>query len=278
MRRFSYNGIKPEISGEAFVLEKGMTFRIFSGLLLPFFGTLLGCACVLFMKNCMSERVRSTLLGFAGGIMVAASVWSLLLPAMDYSSDMGALAFLPATVGFLLGVAFLIILEWVIPRFANGSLEKKWSGTAKLIFAVGLHNIPEGMAVGAVFAGLWAGNTGVTLAGAFGLAAGIAIQNVPEGAIVSMPLKAEGKGKGRAFLAGVISGVVEPIGALLTLYAVSLIMPIIPYLLGFAAGAMVYVVVNDLVPEMALSVHSRIGAFAFALGFVLMMTLDIVLG
>lgn len=255
-----------------------MTFLIFCGLVLPFVGTLLGCALVLFMRDSMSERVRSALLGFAGGIMVAASVWSLLLPAMEYSSDMGRLAFLPATAGFLLGVGFLIILEWAIPRFADGSLEKKWSGTAKLVFAVGLHNIPEGMAVGAVFAGLAAGNAGVTLAGAFGLAAGIAIQNVPEGAIVSMPLKAEGKGRARAFAAGVISGIVEPLGAFVTLYAVSLVLPALPYLLGFAAGAMVYVVVNDLIPEMSATPHARLGACAFALGFAVMMMLDVTLG
>lgn len=255
-----------------------MTFLIFFGILLPFLGTLIGCACVLFMKGDMSERVRSGLLGFAGGIMVAASVWSLILPAMEYSLSMGRLAFIPATVGFLLGVGFLVILEWAIPRLLGGKAEQKWSGTAKLVFAVGLHNIPEGMAVGAVFAGLLTGNGGVTLMGAYGLALGIAIQNVPEGAIVSMPIKAEGQGKGRAFLAGVISGVVEPAGAFVTLYAVSLILPLLPYLLGFAAGAMVYVVVNDLIPEMSALRYSRLGAFAFALGFAVMMMLDVALG
>lgn len=255
-----------------------MTLEIFWGIILPLIGTLLGCACVLFMKSCMSDRLHSVLLGFAGGIMVAASVWSLLIPAMDYSESMGELAFLPAVLGFLLGVGFLILLEWAIPRLECDGAGRMWSGTAKLVFAVGLHNIPEGMAVGAVFAGLLAGDAGITLAGAFGLSAGIAIQNVPEGAIVSMPLKSEGKGKGAAFLAGVISGAVEPIGAFITLYAVGLILPILPYLLGFAAGAMVYVVVNDLVPEMASSPYARLGAFAFAVGFAIMMTLDVALG
>lgn len=246
--------------------------------MLPFVGTLLGCGCVLFMKNCMSERVRAALLGFAGGIMVAASVWSLILPAMEYSSGLGRLAFLPVSVGFLLGVGFLLALEWAIPRFQNREESRSLSGTTKLVLAVGLHNIPEGMAVGAVFAGLLAGNTGITLTGAVGLAAGIAIQNIPEGAIVSMPLKAEGQGKGRAFLAGFLSGVVEPIGALVTLYAVSLILPVLPYLLGFAAGAMVYVVINDLVPEMSGTPHAKLGASAFALGFTVMMMLDVALG
>lgn len=254
-----------------------MTFRVFCGLLLPFIGTLLGCGCVLFMKDCMSDRVRSALLGFAGGIMVAASVWSLILPAMEYSSDMGRFAFIPATTGFLIGVVFLIALEWAIPRLQSEE-KNGFSGTAKLVIAVGLHNIPEGMAVGAVFAGLSTGNTGITLMGAMGLSVGIAIQNVPEGAIVSMPLKAEGKSKGAAFTAGFISGIVEPIGAFVTLFAVSLIMPVLPYLLGFAAGAMLYVVVNDLVPEMAISSHEKLGASMFAIGFALMMTLDVMLG
>lgn len=246
--------------------------------MLPFLGTLLGCGCVLFMKSCMSERVRSALLGFAGGIMVAASVWSLLLPAMEYSSALGRLAFMPATLGFLLGVGFLIALEWAIPRFQSGEGSRSLSGTTKLVLAVGLHNVPEGMAVGAVFAGLLAGNTGITLTGAIGLAAGIAIQNIPEGAIVSMPLKAEGQRKSRAFFAGFLSGIVEPIGAFVTLYAVSLILPALPYLLGFAAGAMVYVVINDLVPEMSSTPHSKLGASAFALGFSVMMMLDVALG
>ena len=259
-------------------MEIYMTFRIFFGLMLPFLGTLLGCGCVLFMKDCMSERVRSALLGFAGGIMVAASVWSLLMPAMEYSSGLGRLAFIPATVGFLLGVGFLLALEWGIPRFQNRKGKRELSGTTKLVLAVGLHNIPEGMAVGAVFAGLLAGNTGITLTGAIGLAAGIAIQNIPEGAIVSMPLKAEGQGRGRAFLAGVVSGVVEPAGAFITLYAVSLILPVLPYLLGFAAGAMVYVVINDLVPEMSSTPYAKLGASMFALGFSVMMMLDVALG
>ena len=253
-----------------------MTFRVFWGLMLPFVGTLCGCGCVIFMKECMSERVRSALLGFAGGIMAAASVWSLIIPAMEYSEGLGRFAFLPAAIGFLLGVGFLILLEWWIPRFENRG--EGLSGTTKLVLAVGLHNIPEGMAVGAVFAGLLAGNTGITLTGAVGLALGIAIQNVPEGAIVSMPLKAEGRGKGAAFVAGALSGVVEPMGAFITLFAVSMILPVLPYLLGFAAGAMVYVVINDLVPEMATSSYEKLGASMFAVGFSVMMMLDVMLG
>lgn len=244
--------------------------------MLPFAGTLIGCGCVLFMKSCMSDRMRSALLGFAGGIMVAASVWSLIIPAMEYSEGLGRLAFMPAAIGFLLGVGFLMIIEHLTPM-----LDGKGDGlskTGKLVLAVGIHNVPEGMAVGAVFAGLASGDAGITLAGAIGLSAGIAIQNVPEGAIVSMPLKAEGKGKGASFFAGFLSGVVEPLGAFITLYAVSLILPVLPYLLGFAAGAMIYVVVNDLVPEMAISSYEKLGASMFAVGFTVMMMLDVMLG
>ena len=244
--------------------------------MLPFVGTLLGCGCVLFMKECMSDRTRSALLGFAGGIMIAASVWSLIIPAMEYSQGLGRFAFIPASVGFLLGVGFLMLIERLAPRADDGG--ERLSKTARLVLAVGIHNVPEGMAVGAVFAGLMTGDTGITLAGAIGLSLGIAIQNVPEGAIVSMPLKAEGKGKGASFLAGFLSGVVEPIGAVITLYAVSLILPILPYLLSFAAGAMIYVVVNDLVPEMAISSYEKLGASMFAIGFTVMMMLDVMLG
>ena len=260
--------------------EEEMTFRIFCGLLLPFVGTLAGCGCVFFMRDRMSERIKSILLGFAGGVMTAASVWSLLIPAMEHSKAMGRAAFLPATVGFLLGVGFLLALEWAMPRFGsgNGSNKRKLSRTGKLVLAVGLHNVPEGMAVGAVFAGLLSGNTGITSAGAIGLAAGIAIQNIPEGAIVSMPLKTEGRGKLYSFSAGVLSGVVEPIGAFVTLYAVSMLLPVLPYLLGFAAGAMIYVVINDLVPEMSNGDYPKLGAAMFAIGFSTMMMLDVALG
>ena len=244
--------------------------------MLPFAGTLCGCGCVLFMKDCMSDRVRSALLGFAGGIMVAASVWSLIIPAMEYSRSLGKLAFIPAAIGFLLGGGFLMLIEHFAPHAEEGGAGL--TRTAKLLLAVGLHNIPEGMAVGAVFAGLLSGYTGIAFAGAVGLSAGIAIQNVPEGAIVSMPLKAEGKSKGGAFLAGFISGIVEPIGAFVTLLAVAHILPVLPYLLGFAAGAMIYVVVNDLVPEMAVSSYEKLGASMFAVGFTVMMTLDVMLG
>lgn len=252
-----------------------MKLLVFFGLLLPFFGTLIGCGGVLFLKNNMSTKLRGALLGFSGGIMTAASVWSLILPAISYSSDYGRLSFFPAAVGFLLGVGFLLALERLPGKFEGGD---GLSGTSKLVVAVGLHNIPEGMAVGAAFAGLLAGNTGITLTEAMGLAFGIAIQNIPEGAIVSMPLKSEGKSKLWSFNAGVLSGVVEPLGAFVTLYAVGMLLPVLPYLLGFAAGAMIYVVVNDLVPEMSKGGHGRLGSVMYALGFSTMMILDVALG
>ena len=252
-----------------------MSFLIFLGLLLPFAGTLLGCGGVFFMRGELSGRVRCALLGFSGGIMTAASVWSLLLPAIEYSVDMGGIAFLPAAVGFLLGMGFLMSLEKMPDKFGR---VRRTKSSRRLVLAVGLHNIPEGMAVGAAFAGLLAMNTGITLAEAMGLAAGIAIQNIPEGAIVTMPVRAEGVSKSKAFLAGVLSGVVEPIGSFVTLYAVGMLLPILPYLLGFAAGAMIYVVINELVPEMSVGEYSRLGEVMFGLGFVLMMTLDVALG
>ena len=257
-----------------------MTFKIFFGIMIPFFGTLLGTGCVLFMKDCLSPKLRVPLLGFAGGIMTAASVWSLLIPAIDYAESMGTLAFIPSSLGFLLGVLFLILLEWAIPKLRerisgqNGGIKS----STMMVLAVGLHNVPEGMAVGAVFAGLLSGMTDVTIGGALALAVGIAIQNVPEGAIVSMPLKSEGKSRLFALTAGVVSGIVEPIGAFVTLYAVGHLLPVLPYLLGFAAGAMIYVVVKDLIPETESEGFGFLGALFFALGFSVMMILDVTLG
>lgn len=253
------------------------------GLLLPFLGTTLGAACVFFMKGQMKPLVQKMLLGFASGVMVAASVWSLLIPAMDMSEEMGKYAFIPAAAGFLLGILFLLGMDRAVPHLHMGaecaegpkcSLKK----TTMLVLAVTLHNIPEGMAVGVVFAGMLSQNTEITVAGAFALSVGIAIQNFPEGAIISMPLRAEGTGKPKAFLGGVLSGIVEPIGAILTILAAGLIVPALPYLLSFAAGAMLYVVVEELIPEMSQGEHSDVGTIFFAVGFSVMMMLDVALG
>lgn len=257
--------------------------QIVVGLLLPLIGTTLGAACVFFMKGQMKPFLQKALLGFASGVMVAASVWSLLIPAMDMSEDMGKFAFIPASVGFLIGIAFLLLMDHVVPHLHMGtecaegpkcSLKK----TTMLVLAVTLHNIPEGMAVGVVFAGMLSNSTEITLAGALALSIGIAIQNFPEGAIISMPLKSEGTGKGRAFLYGMFSGVVEPIAAIVTILLAGIITPVLPYLLAFAAGAMIYVVVEELIPEASEGEHSNIGTIGFAAGFVLMMILDVALG
>ena len=250
--------------------------------MIPFVGTALGASLVLFMKNQMSHSLHKILSGFAGGVMVAASVWSLLIPAMNYSDGMGKLAFIPAVVGFLLGIFFLLALDHIIPHLHNGGSEAEgpkssFSRSAMMVFAVALHNIPEGMAVGIVFAGLLSGDSHISLAGAVSLSIGIAIQNFPEGAIISMPLKAEGAKKSKALGLGVLSGIVEPLGAFLTILAAPIIMPVLPYLLSFAAGAMIYVVVEDLIPEMSQGKHSNIGTIAFALGFSVMMILDVAL-
>ena len=250
-----------------------MTTVIF-GILLPLLGTALGAACVFFMWGEMDRRVRSALSGFAAGIMVAASVWSLLIPAIDASAEMGKWSFVPATAGLLCGVVFLLLTDALIPRLYASSMQRKSS----LVFAVTLHNLPEGMAVGAVFAGLLAGEAGITLAGALTLSLGVAIQNVPEGAIVSMPQYSKGLSKWRAFFCGAMSGIVEPIGAIVTVLAASIVVPILPFLLGFAAGAMLYVVVEELIPEVAEGGFSRTGNWMFALGFSLMMALDVALG
>ena len=253
------------------------------GLLLPFIGTTLGSACVFFMKGQMKPLIQKILLGFASGVMVAASVWSLLIPSMEMSESMGKYAFIPAAAGFLLGILFLLVMDQVVPHLHMGAEKSEGpkcslKKTTMLVLAVTLHNIPEGMAVGVVFAGMLSQNTEITLAGAFALAIGIAIQNFPEGAIISMPLKSEGTGKGKAFLYGMLSGAVEPVAAGITILLAGFITPVLPYLLSFAAGAMLYAVVEELIPEASEGEHSNIGTIGFAAGFALMMVLDVALG
>ena len=259
-----------------------MNIQIAEGILIPFLGTSLGAAMVFFLKKQISAGVQKALTGFAAGVMVAASFWSLLQPALESSADMGSLAFLPASIGFLVGVGFLLLLDVITPHMhMDNQHEGPRSGfkrTTKLILAVTLHNIPEGMAVGVVYAGFLAGDAGITAAGALALALGIAIQNFPEGAIVSMPLLAEGMKKSRTFWMGVLSGAVEPVAAAITVLAAGLVTPVMPYFLAFAAGAMLYVVVEELIPEMSEGKHSNISTVAFALGFVVMMILDVTLG
>ena len=255
----------------------------FLGIMIPFLGTTLGAACVFFMKRSLGDLVQRSLAGFAAGVMVAASIWSLLIPAIEQSEDMGKLSFLPAFIGFWSGVLFLLLLDRLIPHLHVGSEQaegpkSKLGRTTMMMLAVTLHNIPEGMAVGVVYAGFLSGNTQITAASALVLSLGIAIQNFPEGAIISMPLRAEGERKGRAFLGGVLSGVVEPIGAVLTLLAAQFVIPALPYLLSFAAGAMLYVVVEELIPEMSQGRHSNLGTVFFAVGFSVMMVLDVALG
>ena len=256
---------------------------IFWSLLTPFFGTALGAACVFFLKKGLGDRVQRGLTGFASGVMVAASIWSLLIPAMEQSAGVGGWAFLPAVTGFWAGILFLLGLDHLIPHLhqrsqqAEGPRTQLQRSTMK-VRAVTLHNIPEGRAVGVVYAGLLAGEGQITMMAALALSLGIAIQNFPEGAIISMPLRSEGMGKAKAFAGGVLSGVVEPVGALLTILAAGLVVPALPYLLSFAAGAMLYVVVEELIPEMSQGEHSNVGTLAFALGFTLMMALDVALG
>lgn len=255
----------------------------FIGIMIPFLGTTLGSACVFFMKRSLGDLVQRSLAGFAAGVMVAASIWSLLIPAIDQSEGMGKLSFLPAFVGFWVGVLFLLLLDHLIPHLHVGSDQaegpkSRLDRTTMIVLAVTLHNIPEGMAVGVMYAGFLAGDAQITAASALVLSLGIAIQNFPEGAIISMPLRAEGEGKGKAFFGGVLSGVVEPIGAVLTLLAAQMVIPALPYLLSFAAGAMLYVVVEELIPEMSQGKHSNIGTIFFAAGFSVMMTLDVALG
>lgn len=253
------------------------------GILIPFLGTMLGAACVLFMRSALPTAIQRALTGFAAGVMVAASIWSLLIPAMQQSSGMGQWAFLPAVAGFWLGILFLLLLDRVIPHLHQGGGEPEGpkvslQKTTMLVLAVTLHNIPEGMAVGVVYAGWLAGNEAITITGALTLALGIAIQNFPEGAIISMPLRAEGMKKRKAFLWGVMSGAVEPVAAAFTVLAAGLVVPALPYLLSFAAGAMIYVVVEELIPEMSAGKHSNLGTLAFALDFTVMLALDVALG
>ena len=254
--------------------------EVIQGILIPFLGTALGAACVLFMKNTLNILLQRVLTGFAAGVMVAASIWSLLVPAMEQAADMGQWAFVPAVAGFWLGILFLLVLDRTIPHLHQGSSEPEGprvalKRTTMLVLAVTLHNIPEGMAVGVVFAGCLSGDSAVTMTGALALSIGIAIQNFPEGAIISMPLKAEGMKKQKAFLYGMLSGIVEPAAALLTVLASGFIVPALPYLLSFAAGAMIYVVVEELIPE---GKHSNVGTVLFAVGFTVMMALDVALG
>ena len=260
-----------------------MTSEVIRGILIPFAGTSLGAAMVFFMKTSLNEQVSRALTGFAAGVMVAASIWSLLIPSMEQSAAMGSWAFVPAVIGFWVGILFLLLLDHIIPHLHRNSDEAEGprshlKRTTMLVLAVTLHNIPEGMAVGVVYAGWLSGNTYITVTGALALSIGIAIQNFPEGAIISLPLRAEGAGKGKSFLYGVLSGVVEPIGAFLTILAATLILPALPYLLSFAAGAMMYVVIEELIPEMSVGKHSDIGTIFFAMGFTLMMALDVALG
>lgn len=264
-------------------MEGIMTSEVAGGIFLPFLGTALGAACVLFMKEKLNAVVQRALTGFAAGVMVAASVWSLLIPAMEQSEGMGVWAFVPAAVGFWFGILFLLILDRMVPHLHQNSSEPEgpkvaFKKTTMLVLAVTLHNIPEGMAVGVVFAGCLSGDAAISLTGALVLSVGIAIQNFPEGAIISMPLKAEGMKKSAAFRYGVLSGVVEPMAALLTVLASGLVVPVLPFLLSFAAGAMNYVVVEELIPEMSAGRHSNLGTIFFAFGFTVMMALDVALG
>ena len=256
---------------------------VFWGLAIPFLGTTLGSAMVFFMKNKINNKIEKLLLGFASGVMIAASIWSLLIPSIDMAEEQGVIAWIPATIGFLLGIFFLLILDTIIPHLHLNSnepegMKSKLKKTTMMVLAVTLHNIPEGMAVGVVFAGAVSGNTGITMAGAFALAIGIAIQNFPEGAIISMPLKSEGISKLKAFWYGTLSGIVEPIGAVLTIALTNLVVPILPYFLSFAAGAMIYVVVEERIPESQVGEHSNIGTIGVAIGFAIMMILDVALG
>ena len=256
--------------------------EVFLGISIPFIGTTLGAAMVFLMKNKLNSKVEKILLGFASGVMVAASVWSLIMPSIDMAKEQ-EIAWMPATIGFILGIVFLLILDNIIPHLHLKSekpegLKSCLKKTTMMVLAVTLHNIPEGMAVGVCFAGAITQNSGITLAGAFVLAVGIAIQNLPEGAIISMPLKSEGMSKTKAFLYGTLSGIVEPIGAVVTLLLTGVIRTVLPYLLSFAAGAMIYVVVEELIPESQNGEHSNIGTIGFAIGFLIMMILDVALG
>ncbi|MCD7724153.1 MAG: ZIP family metal transporter [Clostridiales bacterium] len=253
------------------------------GLMIPFLGTTLGSAMVFFMRKEMNGKIEKLLLGFAAGVMIAASVWSLLIPAIDMAGEQNQVAWIPAAVGFLGGMGFLLVLDSLIPHLHLESakpegIESNLKKTTMLVLAVTLHNIPEGMSVGVTFAGALIGDTGITMAGAFALALGIAIQNFPEGAIISMPLRGEGASRLHSFVYGALSGIVEPVGAVITLCLARQIVPALPYLLAFAAGAMIYVVVEELIPESQTEEHSNVGTIGVAIGFVIMMILDVALG
>lgn len=258
-----------------------MNLSLFIGIMIPFIGTTLGSACVFFMRNQMNMKIQKLLLGFASGVMIAASVWSLLIPAIDLSEGLRNFAFLPAAIGFLLGMFFLLMLDKTVPHmhldYKEEGKKSNLSKTTMLVLAVTMHNIPEGMAVGVVFAGMLNGDAHISLTAAVALSLGIAIQNFPEGAIISMPLRSEGAKKGQAFLYGTLSGIVEPFAAFITILLSSYILPILPGLLAFAAGAMMYVVVEELIPEASQGEHSNIATIGFALGFVFMMILDVAL-
>lgn len=260
-----------------------MNKDIIIGIIIPFIGTALGAGMVFFLRKKMSTLLEKALLGFASGVMIAASIWSLIIPAIDMAEEQGVVPWIPAAAGFILGILFLLILDSIIPHLhldkekpegVRSNLKK----STMLVLAVTLHNIPEGMAVGVVFAGMLSENALISAAGAFALSIGIAIQNFPEGAIISMPLKSEGMSKPRAFIYGALSGIVEPAAAVITLLLTGLIVPVLPYLLSFAAGAMIYVVVEELIPESQSGEHSNIGTIGVAVGFVVMMILDVALG
>ncbi len=259
-----------------------MDSKVFWGMMIPLIGTSAGSACVLFMKKNLSENVQKVLQGFASGVMIAASIWSLIIPALEQSEDMGKLSFIPAVVGFALGIVFLLFLDSTIPHMhLDNSIEGSHSNFSKstmMVLAVTMHNIPVGMAVGLVYAGYFASTGSITAASALSLALGIAIQNFPEGAIISMPLHAAGESKWKSFIYGVLSGVVEPIFGFMTILALNIVVPVLPYLLSFAAGAMMYVVVEELIPEMSSGRHSNLGTISFAVGFLVMMVLDVTLG
>lgn len=260
-----------------------MLKTIIIGLLIPFIGTSAGAACVFFLKKDLKESIQRALTGFAAGVMVAASIWSLIVPAIEQSEGMGSFAFVPAFIGFWAGILFLLLLDHIIPHLhvrinQTEGPKSKLTRTVMLVLAVTLHNIPEGMAVGVVYAGLMSGSANITAGGALALALGIAIQNFPEGAIISMPLYSEGKSKPKSFVLGVLSGAVEPVFGALTVLIAGLVVPAMPYLLSFAAGAMLYVVVEELIPEMSQGKHTNVGVISFAIGFSLMMALDVALG
>ena len=257
--------------------------NLFLGLLIPFLGTTLGSAMVFFMKDKINNKLEKLLLGFASGVMIAASVWSLLIPSINMADEQGIISWIPASIGFMLGIIFLLLLDSIIPHLHLNTntpegLHSKLKRITMMVLAITLHNIPEGMAIGVTFAGAIYGNSSITMAGAFALAIGIAIQNFPEGAIVSMPLKSEGKSKIKAFIYGVMTGIVEPIAAVITIILTGTITMILPYLLAFAAGAMIYVVVEELIPESQSGEHSNISTIGVGIGFMIMMILDVALG